>query len=97
MKGNKKMSCGLAVQTNRYGAIKMLELFYDGHPLASLIQEDKTFVDYSRRRIFPDIDTAIEFYMTQRSPSTESGTLMIGYAPAKNGFVIHDSCLSFPL
>jgi hypothetical protein len=92
-----KMSCGLAVQTNRYGAINMIELSYDGHALASLIQEGATFVDYRRRRVFRDIDTAIEFYLAQIAHPTNSGILAIGYAPAKNGFVIHDSCLSFPV
>jgi hypothetical protein len=97
LKGSEKMSCGLTVETKRYGAINMFELSYDGHPLASLIQEGTTLVDYSRRRVFQNFDTAIEFYLTQIAPTINSGILTIGYAPAKGGFVIHDGCLSFPL
>lgn len=57
------MSCGLAVQTKRYGAISMFELSYGGLPIASLIREDTAVVDYSRRRAFRDLETAIEFYL----------------------------------
>jgi hypothetical protein len=58
-----KMSCGLAIQTKRYGAISMFELSYGGLPVASLIREDTAVVDYSRCRVFPDLETAIEFYL----------------------------------
>jgi hypothetical protein len=92
-----KMSWGLALKTMRYGAINMFELTYDGQPMATLIQEDTTVVDYSRRRVFRDLDAAIEFYLAQMDPSANSGILTIGYAPAKNAFVVHDSNLSFPL
>ena len=66
------MSFGLAVQTKRHGAINMFELSYDGHPFASLIQEGTTLVDYSRRRIFKEFDTAIEFYLAQIAPKVNS-------------------------
>ncbi len=91
------MSWGFAVQTRRYGAINMFELTYDGHPVASLVQEDKSVVDYSRRRVFCDLDTAIEFYRTQIATTTDSGLLTVGYTSARNSFVVHDSCFSFPL
>jgi hypothetical protein len=96
MKGRRKMSCGLAIQPKKYGAINVFELLYDGHPLASLVKEGTTLVDYSRRRVFQDFDAAIEFYQTQLAHKN-SGILIMGYLPAENTLVVHDSCLSFPL
>lgn len=91
------MGWGLAIQTKRYGAIIMFELSYDGHPLACLVREGTTVVDYSRRRVFQDLQTAIEFYLAHIAPAINSGILTIGYARTENGFVVHDSCRSFPL
>jgi hypothetical protein len=70
------MSCGLGIQPKKYGAIDVFELLYDGHPIASLIKEGTTVVDYSRRYVFQDFDAAIEFYLTQIDKN--SGILVMG-------------------
>ena len=62
------MSCVLTVQTKRYGAITAFDLLHEGRLVASLIKESTNLVDYSRRRIFQDLDTAMEFYLTQVEP-----------------------------
>ena len=91
------MSCGLAIQTNKYGAITLFDLLYDGRFIASLVKEGRRLVDYSRRRVFQNFDVAIEFYLALMVPDKNSGLLTLGYLPAENGVVIHDRCLSFSL
>jgi hypothetical protein len=54
-------------------------------------------VDYSRKRIFEDLDTAIEFYLMQLVAVRDCWFLTIGCLPAGNDFVVHHSCWSFPL
>ncbi len=91
------MSCGLAIQTKQYGAITTFDVLYNGRLIASLIKEDTNFVDYVRRRVFQKFDAAIEFYLAQVAPDKHLGLLTIGYLTEETAFVIHDSCLSFPL
>jgi hypothetical protein len=97
MEGAEAMSCVLTVQTKRYGAITAFDLLHEGRLVASLIKESTNLVDYSRRRIFQDLDTAIEFYVTQVEPDKNSWTLRIGSLTAQAAFVVHHSTLSFPL
>ena len=66
------MSCGLAIQTNKYGAITLFDLLYDGRFIASLVKEGRSLVDYSRQRVFQNFDTAIEFYLTLMVPVKNS-------------------------
>ena len=91
------MSCALKVQTKRYGAITAFDLLYEGLLVASLIKESTNLVDYSRRRIFQDLDAAIEFYLTQITPDRNSYILRIGSLTARPDFVVHHSTSSFPL
>ena len=91
------MSCALTVQTKKYGAITAFDLLYDGRLVASLIKESTNLVDYSRRRIFQDLDAAIEFYMTGIAPDGDTWTLSIGSLTAPTAFVVHHSCSTFPL
>ena len=91
------MSCVLTVQTKRYGAITAFDLLHEGRLVASLIKESTNLVDYSRRRIFQDLDTAMEFYLTQVEPDKNSWTLRIGSLTAREAFVFHHSTSSFPL
>ena len=91
------MSCVLKVQTKKYGAITAIDLLHEGRLVASLIKENTNLVDYSGRRIFQDIDTAIEFYLTQVDPDKNSWTLRIGSQAAQTAFVVHHSTSSFPL
>src|SRR5258706_15909181 len=91
------MSCVLTVQTQKYGAITAIDLLHEGRLVASLIKENTNLVDYSGRRIFQDIDTAIEFYRTQVDPDRNSWTLRIGSLTARTAFFVHHSTSSFPL
>jgi hypothetical protein len=91
------MSSALAVQTKKYGAITVFDLLHEGSLVASLIKEGPLLVDYSRRRIFQDLNTAIEFYLLQIAPHRNYGVLTIGSLSAGNTFVVHDSCCLFPL
>jgi len=91
------MSCGLAIQTNKYGAITLFDLLYDGRFIASLVKEGRSLVDYSRQRVFQNFDTAIEFYLTLMVPDKNSGLLTIGYLAVESGLVMHDRCLPFSL
>jgi hypothetical protein len=91
------MSHGLAIQTKKHGAITLFDLLYEGRLIATLIKEGTNLVDYSRRRVFQDFGAAIEFYLTQMAPRKNCGLLTVGYLEAENAFVLHDSCLSFPL
>jgi hypothetical protein len=91
------MSCGLAIQTKKHGAITLFDLNHEGRLIATLIKEGTNLVDYSRRRVFQDFEAAIEFYQTQMALRKDRGLLTIGSLHAENGFVLHDCCLSFPL
>ena len=91
------MSCVVTVQTKRYGAITAFDLLHEGRLVASLMKESTNLVDYSRTRIFQDLDTAIEFYLTQVEPDKNSWTLPIGSLTARAAFVVHHSTSSFPL
>jgi hypothetical protein len=91
------MSGGLTVQTKKYGAITALDLLHEGRVVASLIKESTNLVDYSRKRIFQDLDTAIEFYLTQIGPDKNSWILSMGSLTAQTAFVVHHSISSFPL
>ena len=91
------MSCALTVQTKKYGAITAFDLLYEGRLVASLIKESTNLVDYSRRRIFQDLDAAIEFYLTGIAPDRDTWILRIGSLTAPTAFVVHHSCSSFPL
>ena len=86
------MSCVLTVQTKRYGAITAFDLLHEGRLVASLIKESTNLVDYSQ-----DLDTAMEFYLTQVEPEKNSWTLRIGSLTAREAFVVHHSTSSFPL
>jgi hypothetical protein len=96
-KGAQTMSCVLTVQTKKYGAIIAIDLLHEGRLIASLIKENTNLVDYSGKRIFQDIDTAIEFYLTQVDPDRNSWTLRIGSLTARTAFIVHHSTSSFPL
>ena len=91
------MSGVLTVQTKKYGAITAFDLLHEGRLIASLIKEESNLVDYSRKRIFEDLDTAIEFYLMQLVANRDSWILTIGFLPAQSDFVTHHSCWSFPL
>jgi hypothetical protein len=91
------MRCALTVQTKKYGAITAFDLLHEGRLVASLIKESTNLVDYSRRRIFQDLDSAIEFYLTGIAPDRDTWTLRIGSQTAPTAFVVHHSCSSFPL
>ena len=91
------MSFVLTVQTKKYGAITALDLLHEGRVVASLIKESTNLVDYSRKRIFQDLDTAIEFYLTQIGPDKNSWILSMGSLTAQTAFVVHHSTSSFPL
>ena len=91
------MSCVLTVQTKKYGAITAIDFLHEGRLVASLIRENTHLVDYSGRRIFQDIDTAIEFYLTQIGLVANSCVLRIGSLTARTAFVVHHSTSSFPL
>ena len=91
------MSCVLTVQTKKYGAITAFDLLHEGRLVASLIKESTNLVDYSRKRIFQDMDTAIEFYVTQISQDKNSWILSMGSLTAQTAFVVHHSTSSFPL
>ena len=91
------MSCVLTVQTKKYGAITALDLVHEGRVVASLIKESTNLVDYSRKRIFQDLDAAIEFYQTQISLDKNSWILSMGSLTAQTGFLVHHSTSSFPL
>jgi hypothetical protein len=91
------MSSVLAVQTKKYGAITVFDLLHERRLVASLIKEGPFLVDYSRRRIFQDLDSAIEFYLIQITLPRGQGLLMVGSLSTENAFVVHDSCSSFPL
>jgi len=96
-KGAGTMSGVLTVQTKKYGAITAFDLLHEGRLIASLIKEESNLVDYSRKRIFEDLDTAIEFYLMQLVANRDSWILTIGFLPAHSDFVTHHSCWSFPL
>ena len=66
------MNCVLTVQIKKYGAITACDLLHEGRLVASLIKEKTNFVDYSRKWIFEDLDTAIEFYVAQAAPDKNS-------------------------
>ena len=72
------MKCVLKVQTKKYGAITACDLLHEGRLVASLIKEKTNFVDYSRKRIFEDLDIAIEFYLAQALPERNCWTLRMG-------------------
>ena len=91
------MSCVPKVQTMKYGAITAFDLLHEGHVVASLIKESTNLVDYSRRRIFQDLDAAIEFYETQIGVDRNSWILSIGSLTARTAFVVHHSTSSFHL
>jgi hypothetical protein len=91
------MSCVLTVQTKKYGAITTFDLLHEGRLVASLIKESTNLVDYSRKRIFQDMDTAIQFYLTQISQDKNSWILSMGSLTAQTAFVVHHSTSSFPL
>ena len=91
------MSCVLTVETKKYGAITALDLLHEGRPVATLITEGQNFVDYSRKRIFQDLDTAVEFYLTELAPDKDCGILRLGLLMDQPAFVVHHSCWSFPL
>ncbi|MCI0622241.1 MAG: hypothetical protein L0387_11350 [Acidobacteria bacterium] len=91
------MSCALTVQTKKYGAITTFDLLHEGRLIASLIKEEGNLVDYSRRRIFEDLDTAIQFYLMQITADRDCWILTIGSLPDGNAFVVHHSCWSFRL
>ena len=91
------MSCVLTVQTKKYGAITAFDLLHEGRLVASLIKEGPNLVDYSRKRIFQDLDSAVEFYLTGIAPDKNYWILRMGSLTAQHAFVIHHSCLSFPL
>ena len=91
------MSSVLTVQTKRYGAITAFDLLHEGRLVASLIKESTNLIDYSRRRIFQDLDTAIEFYLPEVEPNKNSWTLRIGSLTAQTAFVVHHNTSSFPL
>ena len=86
----------LAVQTKKYGAITTFDLLYEETLVASLIKEGTNLVDYSRRRIFQDWDSAIEFYRMQLDMERNCWILTIGFKPVGNAFVTHHSSCSFP-
>lgn len=85
----------LVVQTKKYGAITTFDLMHEESLVASLIKEGTNLVDYSRRRIFQDWDSAIEFYLVQLDANQNSWILTIGLQPARNAFVLHHSSSSF--
>jgi hypothetical protein len=87
----------LAVQTRKYGAITAFDLLYGERLVASLIKEEQNLVDYSRKRIFQDLNSAIEFYLMQIAPERDRWVLTIGSLAARDAFVVHDSSWSFPL
>src|SRR5262245_36085201 len=87
----------LTVQTKKYGAITTYDLLHEGRLVASLIKEKTTFIDYSLKRIFEDLDTAIEFYLAQAVPDRNSCVLRMGILTDRPSFVSHHSTLSFPL
>ena len=91
------MSCVLTVQTKKYGAITAFELLHEGRLVASLIKESTNLIDYSRKRVFQDLDTAVEFYLTGIAPEKDSWILRMGSLTAQSSFVVHHSCWSFPL
>jgi len=91
------MGCVLAVQTKKYGAITAIDLLHEGRLVASLIKENTNLVDYSGRRIFQDIDTAIEFYLTQVGLVANSCVLRIASLATRTAFVVHHSTSFFPL
>jgi len=91
------MSSVLTVQTKRYGAITAFDLLHEGRLVASLIKENTNLIDYSRRRIFQDLDAAIEFYLPEVEPNKNSWTLRIGSLTARAAFVVHHNTSSFPL
>ncbi|PYV45919.1 MAG: hypothetical protein DMG06_00550 [Acidobacteria bacterium] len=69
------MSASIGIQTNRYGAITTIEVSYNGCLTACLIKEAGNFVDYSRQRVFRDLDSAISFYFTQLEREENSDPL----------------------
>ena len=91
------MSSVLSVQTKKYGAITTCDLLHEGRVVASLIKEKTNFVDYSLKRIFEDLDIAIEFYLAHAVPDRNSCVLRIGSLTGRTPFVIHHSTWSFPL
>jgi hypothetical protein len=91
------MNCVLTVQTKKYGGITACDLLHEGRLVASLIKEKTNFVDYSRKRIFEDLDTAIGFYLEHALPDRNSWTLRIGSLTDRTPFVMHHSTWSFPL
>jgi hypothetical protein len=91
------MSGVLTVQRKKYGAITTFDLLHEGRLIASLIKEESNLVDYSRKRIFADLDTAIEFYLMQLVANRDCWILTLGSLPARSDFVTHHSCWSFPL
>ena len=98
LEGAEAMSCVLTVQTKKYGAITAIEFLHEGRLVASLIKENTNLVDYSGRRIFQDIDTAIEFYLTQIGLVANSCVLRIGsLTSTRTAFIVHHSTSSFPL
>ena len=62
------MSCALAVQATKYGAISTFDLLHERRLVASLIKEEATLVDYSRQLRFESLEVAIEFYILETTP-----------------------------
>ena len=77
------MSGVLTVQTKKYGAITAFDLLHEGRLIASLIKEESNLVDYSRKRIFEDLDTAIEFYLMPLVANRDCWILTIGTLPLR--------------
>jgi len=76
-RGRLVMSASIGIQTKRYGAITTIEVSYNGCFTACLIKEASNFVDYSRQRVFQNLDSALKFYFTQLEPEEKSGVLTL--------------------
>jgi hypothetical protein len=62
------MSCALAVQATKHGAITAFDLLRDRRLVASLIKEEAVLIDYSRQLRFESLEVAIQFYSLETQP-----------------------------